>query len=277
MKINFKLLNILKNNKNEKNIFILLFFSGLFSLGGNAQSIFVPEGFTSKGIGTSTETGNVGIGVSNPSEELFVFGGNIGTSGLLKAGGNAYLAGGVLPVLSFNGWWNGTSDVFLTNGYASQWYYDTNVGKIIFRNSGSDGPGTTHDKITWSYPFTITKEGLVSINQLNPNTCPSGSDLKLFVNGTIGAKEVKVSLTNWCDYVFNKDYQLKSLKEVDAYIQAHKHLPEVPTEKEVLENGIAMGEIMKIQMKKIEELTLYMIELQKQNEKLAAEVAKLKK
>lgn len=112
-----------------------------------------------------------------------------------------------------------------------------------------------------------------AFNLPNSNTCK----LKLLVDGAIGASEVRVSTNAWCDYVFDKNYKLKSLSEVEKFIQINKHLPEVPSEKEVVENGMAVGEMMKIQMKKIEELTLYMIELQKQNEKLATEVASLKK
>ena len=101
--------------------------------------------------------------------------------------------------------------------------------------------------------------------------------MQLWVNGSIGTKEVRVSTTSWCDYVFDPNYKLQSLKEVDAYIKANKHLPEVPSEKELVENGVSVNEMMKIHMKKIEELTLYMIELQKQNEVLANELAALKK
>lgn len=118
--------------------------------------------------------------------------------------------------------------------------------------------------------------GNVVIGSMSMSTLPCAANLKLYVNGTIGATEVRVSTQSWCDYVFDNNYKLKPLKEVESFIKTNKHLPEVPSEKEVVENGVAVGEMMKVHMKKIEELTLYMIELQKQNEKLAAEVAGLK-
>jgi hypothetical protein len=149
---------------------------------------------------------------------------------------------------------------------------------VINGFSGNVGIGTTTPYAKLHVDgFTVIGATPNDTEQTEINNNVAAGKLKLFVNGTIGAKEVVVSLTKWADYVFEKNYNLKSLKEVDAYIQANKHLPEVPSEKEVVENGVAMGEMMKIHMKKIEELTLYMIELQKQNEKLAAEVAALKK
>lgn len=108
--------------------------------------------------------------------------------------------------------------------------------------------------------------------------------LRLFANGTIGAMELRVNPITWCDYVFEKDYKLKDLKEVEAYITTNKHLPEVPSEKEVKEGGVYVSEMFKAHMKKIEELTLYLIEQNKKidqlsadNQKLASDLADLQK
>lgn len=89
----------------------------------------------------------------------------------------------------------------------------------------------------------------------------------LSVNGTIESKEINVQATStsWPDYVFMETYKLWSLEEVEKYTQKHKHLPGVPSQDEVAKNGISLGEISSIQMEKIEELTLYVIALQKQN------------
>ena len=109
---------------------------------------------------------------------------------------------------------------------------------------------------------------------------------KLAVNGTIGAKAVKVetSSTTWADYVFLPSYRLRPLAEVESYIQAHSHLPEVPSAAEVEKNGHNLGEMDATLLKKIEELTLYLIEQNKQlqelkkgNEALQKEVQTLKK
>ncbi len=97
------------------------------------------------------------------------------------------------------------------------------------------------------------------------------SGYKLFVTGGILTEEVRVNLrgTNglWADYVFNKDYNLKPLSEVENFISENGHLPNVPSAQKVKEEGIELGEMAKIQQEKIEELTLYIIEQNKINEK----------
>jgi hypothetical protein len=92
--------------------------------------------------------------------------------------------------------------------------------------------------------------------------------LRVEHDGTTYAKKVIVELTGWPDYVFKPTYSLKPLSEVKTYIDLNHHLPEMPSEKEVAEKGVDPGEIVKLQTKKIEELTLYMIELQKQIDQL---------
>ena len=90
---------------------------------------------------------------------------------------------------------------------------------------------------------------------------------KLAVNGNIRAKKIVVE-TNWMDKVFDKEYVLPSLREVEDYIKANGHLPNIPSGKEIETNGGDLGELVKLQMQKIEELTLYVIELNKKIEKL---------
>ncbi|SFW79782.1 hypothetical protein [Chitinophaga sancti] len=100
---------------------------------------------------------------------------------------------------------------------------------------------------------------------------------KLAVAGTIGAKKLTITQSGWADYVFHPDYKLPSLAEVEAHIQANHRLPEIPSEKEIYEKGLDVAEMQKLQMQKIEELTLYLIEEHKANLKLQEEVAELKK
>ena len=77
-------------------------------------------------------------------------------------------------------------------------------------------------------------------------------------------KHLKVTLTNWPDYVFSGNHTLMSLGELETYINEHSHLPGVPTAEEIEENGADLGEMNKVLMEKVEELTLYIIDLQKQ-------------
>ena len=100
----------------------------------------------------------------------------------------------------------------------------------------------------------------------------------VIINGKgLLAKEicVKSDLT-WCDYVFDKDYKLLSLYDLEKYIKKNKHLPEIPDSKTVEENGISLSEMVTLQMKKIEELSLYTIELQKQLDEVKKEIIKYK-
>jgi hypothetical protein len=92
------------------------------------------------------------------------------------------------------------------------------------------------------------------------------------VNGSAIANSMTVKIYPWADYVFKKDYDLKPLKEVEAYIDQNHHLPEIPTEKEVAANGLNLGEMNKLLVKKVEELTLYLLEQNKRIEKLESQL-----
>jgi hypothetical protein len=88
-------------------------------------------------------------------------------------------------------------------------------------------------------------------------------DGRLVVDNTIKAKEIEVEIDVWQDRVFEPDYPLMSLQELECYIKENKHLPEMPTEQEVLTNGISLDEMVVLLLKKVEELTLYVIEMEK--------------
>jgi hypothetical protein len=105
--------------------------------------------------------------------------------------------------------------------------------------------------------LSINSSGYVGIGTVTPKE-------RLSVNGNIRSKEVKVETTNWPDYVFEEGYNVGTLKELESYIKTNKHLPEVPNAKEAEQNGIALGEMNKILLKKVEELTLHLID--KENE-----------
>jgi hypothetical protein len=108
-------------------------------------------------------------------------------------------------------------------------------------------------------------------------SAPAG--YKLYVETGILTEKVKVavkSTANWSDFVFAKDYKLKTLEEVDAFITLNKHLPGVPSAEEVVKSGIDVATMDAKLLEKIEEITLYMIDLKKESEALKQAVAHLK-
>ena len=118
----------------------------------------------------------------------------------------------------------------------------------------------------------ISLNGKVGINIGNYQ-----DDYSLAVNGGIITTEVYIAeADSWPDHVFAKDYQLMGLRELENYILKNRHLPDVPSEEEVLENGYDMGEMQQTLLKKIEELTLYTIQLQQQIERQQKEIDELK-
>ncbi|MDN3588117.1 hypothetical protein QWY86_15645 [Pedobacter aquatilis] len=95
---------------------------------------------------------------------------------------------------------------------------------------------------------------------------------KLSVNGKIRAKEIKVEASNWPDYVFEDDYKQASLSELESYVLKYKHLPDIPSAKEVEKNGVELGALNKSLLMKIEELTLHLIDKDKIIRKAETEI-----
>jgi len=84
-------------------------------------------------------------------------------------------------------------------------------------------------------------------------------------------------MNNAADYVFDENYNLRSLSDVESYVKENKHLPGVPSAAEMAEKGMSVSQMSNLLLEKVEELTLHMIELQKENKALKAEVESLKK
>jgi len=150
----------------------------------------------------------------------------------------------------------------------SQFIRNNSGGAVVYLNQVSTGPifrassGTATPNS--AVKFTIENNGGVGIGTVNLE------DYMLAVNGKIRAKEIKVE-TGWADFVFDNNYNLRKIEEVEKFISDYKHLPDIPSAKEVEENGINLGEMDAKLLQKIEELTLYMIEQNKRIEKLEKE------
>lgn len=187
----------------------------------------------------SNSTRNVGIGTITPQDKLDVAGDIRGASRLKFSSAAAY-DGGSYGVIGLQTGVPGKNIVFYN--------YDGPVYELMTMN------GTTGTTAINNGGLTVS--GNVGIGTTAP-------DAKLSVKGQIHAQEVKVDLNGAIapDYVFDKDYKLPSLEEIQSYITTHKHLPEVPSAKEIEANGLNLGEMNLLLLKKVEELTLYVIEL----------------
>ena len=194
---------------------------------------------------------NAGIGTRDPQSKLHIVDGNIMISrSPTEAPGSrngSILFGKVIdPTCPLGEWGIEYLDDQVTyrNGGLNFWkvYTDQNSGKnhvLFIRNDGFVGIGT------------------------------SAPQSELSVNGKITAKEIEVLLTGWVpDYVFEESYDLKPLSEVEDFIKSHKHLPGVRSAQEIQENGMNVGEMNNVLLKKVEELTLYVIELKKEIERI---------
>jgi hypothetical protein len=91
----------------------------------------------------------------------------------------------------------------------------------------------------------------------------------------VGARQVVVSQNSWCDFVFDKSYRLIPLDSLSAFVQRYRHLPEIPTTDEVKKNGVDLGNNQALLLKKVEELTLYLIQQNTENRQLRTQVDQL--
>lgn len=144
---------------------------------------------------------------------------------------------------------------------------DLEMGTYDFNNNGN------LDLVTrGTQRFTINANGRIGIA-----TTYNNAGFQLAVNGNIICEDITtLPRAVWPDYVFSNTYELKSLKEVEKFIMKNHHLPNIPSAKEIDQKGIQLGDMQKRMMEKIEELTLYLIELDKKNEALRKELQKLK-
>ncbi|RFM36967.1 hypothetical protein DXN04_05575 [Chitinophaga silvisoli] len=160
--------------------------------------------------------------------------------------------------------------------------YNIPMFGLISKYGGSLNCGVIFNRgqITGGYLTFLTNNGtekmrLDSGGNLMIGVKTAGA-FKLAVAGTIGAKKLTITQAGWADYVFQPDYKLPALAAVEEHIHTNHKLPDIPSAQEIETKGLDVAEMQKLQMQKIEELTLYLIEEHKANVKLQQEVAELK-
>ncbi len=121
----------------------------------------------------------------------------------------------------------------------------------------------------------VPANGLIVGDQVKINTTVAADGYMLAVNGKVICEEVRVQLHPWPDYVFGPGYRLPDLAEVEKFIAENRHLPGIPSAATVEKEGLALGDMQRLTMEKVEELTLYMIQMKKENEELRAQMKAL--
>ncbi|MBI5216822.1 MAG: hypothetical protein HY960_13805 [Ignavibacteriae bacterium] len=231
--------------------------------------------------------GNVGIGTTNPTAKLQIennnskwFQGFAVKNGTNTGGRAVLLISGGANNFDCNS--NPTSCNYLSSEIiledkfhnedgrgitgTREWHiFHDNSNGLIFQKAENYGGYTSVFSIGWN--------GNIGIG-----TTPA-TTTKLAVEGTIGAREVNVTIagTAFPDYVFDEDYKILPLNELEQHIKEQKHLPEIPTAEDVKKNGLNLGEMQVKLLKKIEELTLYVINQEKKLTKLEKENSELQK
>jgi len=174
-------------------------------------------------------------------------------------------------VIWFRG--GGTTYYYRANGVMAQpQVFDTTIFYESYpgHSNGTDQlphpPKTSVDSYVNGNGLSLGNDlvvsGKVGIGTNNP------VGYKLAVDGTIAARDVITTTESWADYVFDYNYDLMPLEQVEEFIQSNNHLPGVPSEREVIANGVSVNEMQKTLLEKVEELTLHMIELNKKNKEL---------
>lgn len=281
----------IEHNSSGANPQLLLYESGddfarLNLKNSNSSSYWTIAGFTSTtnaserlhfynsttgNILSITGNGNVGIGISSPVSPLQI------TDAAVSLGMGGSLVIGLTT--SANIAFDADEIQARKNGAADFVNLNPLGGTVTINNSGTTGPqGSLRigniDGNNVQYrgdEIQAMNDGLTSELRLNPSGSPvyigtSGILLnpeKLNVCGSIKATEIRVE-ASWCDYVFDKNYKLMPLQQVSDYIKKYRHLPNIPTAAQVESNGLQLGDMSRRMMEKIEELTIYIIQLHDQ-------------
>lgn len=208
--------------------------------------------------------------MSGSSLSLYNSGNTVNITGNLTPTANNTAQLGILANTNSS---NGAS-IFLWNKDLSYPYKNGSVDLCSYGIGGHGIRFVNFDPNTgiWTDNMALTKNGKLIIGTpttLGWDGTTAPGNYKLYVADGILTERVKVAVrttADWSDFVFDKNYKLKPLLDVEKFIKANKHLPNIPSANEMVKAGNDLGKTDAILLQKIEELTLYMIELKKENE-----------
>ncbi len=224
----------------------------VFTVDGIGQVIFRPQQVEAMRI---TPSGSIGIGTANPSARFHT---TTGPAPFLSPPDQAF--GAIIANMNNVA---GQSGLLVENAWSMNNSYAFQVA--------SNWNGATN---AFTPYFTVTGIGNVGIGTTSPCATNAPANCKLSVAGGIQAQEIVVN-AGWSDYVFDPTYRLRPLSEIAAYIQANRHLPDIPTDAEVREKGVSVGDIQSKLLAKIEELTLHMVDLAQKSRELERQLKEL--
>ncbi|MBX2895413.1 MAG: hypothetical protein KF763_08215 [Cyclobacteriaceae bacterium] len=215
----------------------------------------------------NSNTGYVGIGTSEPLEKLHI----VGSLGIGKFTGHSYTG---LQILYTDGG-HGTT-TFKHQRWGGDFYFKRNSSagertQFYFEGDSNHRIDIYNNANQVNIRFNSDGVSFLNGGNVGIGTATPGS-FKLAVAGKIAAnEEVRVFIAGtsvFPDYVFNPGYQLPNLEETEKYIKENRHLPEVPSATEIEKEGMSLNQMNILLLKKVEELTLYLIEIKKENKEL---------
>ncbi|MBK8807948.1 MAG: hypothetical protein IPO21_15395 [Bacteroidales bacterium] len=249
--------------------------------------IYAPGKYGTSLPGSFLEVSNLGIHFENVGNSSNMYRGEIGSDGLKFEGGDLGSTT-ILNARSLTIREVYTSDVRIPTDKSIKFGWDTENKMQLFSSIGYKANFIDFTKTLFfrnadnatQTPLIVQANGgvIIGIDQdISNNAKDYSNGYKLAVKGAVGVdgkiecEELQVKVMNLADYVFADDYELKALDKVEEFIKENKHLPNVPSAKIVAEDGMNVGEFQNILLEKVEELTLYIIEQQKQINKLMQE------
>ena len=215
---------------------------------------------------TITSQGKIGIGTDAPGAKLELYDASTNLT-LLKLR-NSNWACDQTTAIEF---WNGNNKNYATSKIVSKMDGCGSDGEALIFETQTAGSTMTTPKLTIKNNGTILIPGQTKIGT---KSSTSHANAMLTVDGKIVCKDLYVTASSdWPDFVFEKNYKLASLSDVRAYYEKNNHLPNVPTACEIEEKGINMSEMSAIQMQKIEELTMYIVQLKDELDELKKQIS----